>query len=181
MLYIVLVAVAVLVIVFVAVVSTRPSHFRVERTGTIMAPASVVFDYVNDLHLWQQWSPWARLDPNAKGTYEGPPSGVGASYAWSGSRKIGEGTMTITESVPGQRVGIRLEFRKPFKGTNQALFDLTPEGEKTLLTWSMIGKSNFVFKAMGLFMDCDKMCGRQFEEGMANLNEVLASTAKVAV
>jgi hypothetical protein len=33
----------------------------------------------------------------------------------------------------------------------------------------MSGKSNFICKLMGLFMSMDKMCGRQFEKGLADL------------
>lgn len=172
MLKIILIAVAAIVVLFPIIVSLRPSDFRVTRTGRINAPIGVVFENVNDLHKWEAWSPWAKLDPNAKNTYDGPISGTGASMAWVGNNKVGEGRMTITDSRPGEKVQFRLEFFKPFKATHTAEFTFKSEGEQTTVTWSMFGKNNFMGKAIGLFMNCDKMIGSQFEQGLANLNSV---------
>jgi len=172
----ILIALGVLFVVFVIIVAMRPNDFRVSRSATLPAPAAVVFEHVNDLHKWEAWSPWARLDPNAKGTYEGPPAGVGAIFRWAGNKNIGEGSMTITESKPNELVRFRLEFLKPFKATNTAEFTFQAQGDQTVVTWSMFGKNNFMAKAVGLFMDCDKMVGSQFEQGFANLNAVLKSS-----
>lgn len=172
MLKIILIAVAAIVVLFFIIVSLRPSDFLVTRTGRISAPVGVVFDNVNDLHKWDAWSPWAKLDPNAKNSFEGPVSGAGASMAWSGNNKVGEGKMTITESRPNERVQFKLEFLRPFKATNTAEFTFKSEGDQTVVTWSMSGKNNFMGKAIGLFMNCDKMVGGQFEQGLASLNSV---------
>src|SRR5678815_4574661 len=96
----VVIGLAALVVVLVVVIATRPSSYRVERTTRIAAPPEVVFSLVNDFHGWDRWSPWAHLDPSMKTTFGGPPSGVGATYAWAGNDKVGEGNMRITESVP---------------------------------------------------------------------------------
>lgn len=173
----ILLILAVVIGALAAFIASRPSQFHVTRSATLPAPPAVVFDEVNDLHHFQAWSPWARLDPNSKLTYSGPIAGEGASFTWSGSNKVGEGTMTITESRPAELVAVRLDFVKPFKGTNQVQFTFQPATEGTLMTWSMTGTANFVFKAMGLFMDCDKMCGDQFEQGLANLHEIVSQPA----
>src|SRR5690349_2439238 len=81
-------------------VALRPSEFRVSRSALIAAPPDVVFPHVNDLHNWEAWSPWAKLDPNAKTDYQGSATGPGAVFSWAGNRNIGEGRMTITESRP---------------------------------------------------------------------------------
>src|SRR5215217_1936405 len=114
----VLIVVAALIIIFLIVVALQPSAFRVVRTATIAAPPEAVFAQVNDFHKWEAWSPWAKLDPSMKQTYGGPPAGVGAVYEWSGNGQVGAGRMTITDSRPAELVGIRLEFFRPFKGTN---------------------------------------------------------------
>ena len=80
--------------------------------------------------------------------------------------------MTITESHPSDLVRIELEFLKPFKATNTAEFTFKPEGNQTVVSWTMFGKNNFMGKAMGLIMDCDKMLGGQFEQGLANMKSV---------
>jgi hypothetical protein len=64
------------------------------------------------LRKWEAWSPWAKLDPTAKSTLEGPSAGVGAVFAWSGNNQIGEGRMTITDSRPNELVRFRLETNR---------------------------------------------------------------------
>jgi Polyketide cyclase / dehydrase and lipid transport len=168
----ILIGLIVVISVFLVIVAKQPSHFRVERSITVNAPSALVFDHVNDLHKWEQWSPWAKLDPNAKGTFEGPGAGLGASHSWAGNKDVGEGKMTIIESRAGEFVRFRLDFLKPFKATNTSEFTFTSEGTQTAVTWSMEGTNNFIFKAVGLFMDCDKMIGKDFEKGLADLKTV---------
>jgi hypothetical protein len=170
MLHIILIALAVIVVLFIVIVATRPSEFRVTRTGRIAAPAEVVFANVNTLRKWEAWSPWAKMDPNAKSTFSGPESGPGSSMAWSGNNKVGEGRMTIMDCKPNDVIHIKLEFLRPMKATNMAEFLFKPEGNETTVTWSMSGKNNFVGKAFHMFIDCDTMIGRDFEKGLANLN-----------
>ena len=172
MLKTVLIILAVIVVAFVVVVAVQPSDFRVARSATIDAPPDVVFSHVNDLHKWQAWSPWAKLDPQCKFTFDGPASGRDAVFGWSGNNEVGEGKMTIVESRPNALVRIRLDFVKPFAATNMANFTFAPAGAGTSVTWAMTGERNFLFKAVGLFMDCDKMVGPQFEKGLAQLKSV---------
>ena len=174
----ILIAVAILIVVLVIVVVLQPSEFRVTRTATVSAPPEVVFDQVNDLHKYQTWSPFAKVDPAMKTTLEGPAAGTGAVLAWAGNSKAGEGRMTLTESRPNELVRFNLEFFKPFKATNIAEFTFKPEGDQTVVTWSMTGKNNFMFKAVGLFMNCDKMVGGMFEEGLANLKTIAEAETK---
>ncbi len=174
----ILLALVAIVVVFLVVAALQPEDFRVSRSATIAAPPATVFEQVNNLQKWNAWSPWARLDPNARNTFEGPPAGVGAAYGWAGNSEVGEGKMTITESQPPDRVVMRLEFVKPFVATSTTEFTLKPEGPGTAMTWSMAGKNNFVGKCMSLMMNCDKMVGGQFEQGFSNLNAVLAGTPK---
>ncbi len=176
----ILAVLVVLVIAFLVIVSMRPSEFRVTRSAAIPAPPEAVFAQVNDLHKWQEWSPWAKLDPEAKNTFVGPPAGVGAAFSWAGNNQVGEGRMTIIESRPNELVRFKLDFIKPFTGTNIAEFTFKPEGNQTVVTWSMTGHNSFVFKAVGLFMNCDKMCGDQFEKGLADLGAVAAVSAPVS-
>jgi hypothetical protein len=177
MLKYILLGLVLLVAVFAIVVSLRPAEFRVSRTATIAAPAPVVFEQVNDLHNWNTWSPWAKMDPNAKVTFEGPQAGEGAAFGWAGNSKVGEGKMTIVESKPGELVRYRLEFLKPFAATNTADFTLRPQGGQTAVTWAMYGRNNFISKAMSLVMDCDKMIGGEFEKGLRDMKSIAETNA----
>ena len=174
----ILVAIAVIVVVFVVVVAMQPSEFRIERSATISAPAPAVFAQVNDFHNWEAWSPWAKLDPAAKATFEGPRAGRGAIFRWAGNEEVGEGSMMITESRPSDLIRIKLDFLKPFEATNTAEFTFKPEGNQTAVTWSMEGQNNFIAKAVCLFMNMDKMVGGQFEKGLASMKSVAEAAVK---
>ena len=173
MLEIVLGLIAAVVIIFLGVVAMQPAEFRVTRSGTIPASPAAVFPHVNELRKWEAWSPWARLDPGAKSTFEGPAAGVGSSMAWAGNKNVGEGRMTIVESRANELVQFRLEFYKPFKATNTATFTFKPEAGQTVVTWSMSGTNSFMGKAINVFINCDRMVGGQFEQGLANMREVV--------
>lgn len=167
-----------LILVFVVIalaifVATRPADFRITRSATLAAPSHEVFAQINNFHNWEAWSPWARLDPNAVYVYEGPTEGEGAKLSWSGNSEVGQGSNTLIESIPNKLIRIRLDFLKPFKATHTAEFSLEPEGGETRVTWSMYGRNNFAGKAVSLLMNCDKMVGGQFEQGLANLKEVV--------
>jgi len=174
----ILIAIAAIVVVFVVVVAIQPSEFRIVRSATISAPAPAVFAQVNDFHNWEAWSPWAKVDPAMKQAYEGPPAGTGAIYTWAGNDQVGEGRMTLTESRPSDLIRIKLEFLKPFAATNTAEFTFKPEGNQTVVTWSMTGKNNFIAKAVHLFMNMDKMVGGKFEEGLANMKSLVEAAPK---
>ncbi|MFO1242773.1 MAG: SRPBCC family protein [Rickettsiales bacterium] len=160
---------------FAVVVALQPSEFRITRSATLAAPPEAVFPHVNNLHKWEDWSPWAKLDPNAKTTFEGPDEGAGAIMRWDGNQEVGAGFMTIVKSNPSELIALRLEFIKPFAGIGDTEFTFHPEAEKTVVTWTMSGHNDFIGKAVGLIMDCEKMVGGQFENGLANLKQIVES------
>jgi hypothetical protein len=151
----------------------QPAEFHIERTAAMQASPVKVFEHVNDFHKWQEWSPWAKIDPKATVTYEGPTSGEGAVFKWSGNDKVGAGTMTLIESKPNDRIKIKLEFSKPFEATHEVEFTFKPEGDKTIVTWGMSGHSEYIAKAFHLVMDMNKMVGGQYEDGLANLKKIV--------
>ena len=138
----------------------------------IAAAPEALFPLVNDFHQWEGWSPWAKLDPAMKVVYDGPASGVGAVYKWTGDSKVGEGRMTLIESQPVSVIRINLEFLKPMESTSITQFAFKPEGKGTSVTWTMSGKNNFVGKAFCLFASMDKMVGPDFEKGLAQMKSL---------
>ncbi len=168
----ILLAVAFIVFLFGMVVSGRPDEFTVSRSILVSVPPERVCSHVNELRKWEDWSPWAKLDPQAKSTFDGPAAGEGAAMSWDGNKKVGAGQMTIVASRPSDLVRIRLEFLRPFQATNMAEFRFRSEEAQTDVTWSMSGKNNLFFKAFSLFMNCDDMVGRDFEKGLASLKAV---------
>jgi hypothetical protein len=174
----ILIGLALVIVVFLIVVATRPSEFRVERSASISAPPAAIFPYVNELKKWEVWNPWGKIDPAMKLTYDGPPAGKGASYAWVGNREVGEGKLTIAESRPNELVRCQMEFYKPMAGTSEAQFTFQPEGNQTKVTWTMTGKNSFIAKAMCMFMNMDKMIGGQFEKGLADMKAAVEAAPK---
>jgi uncharacterized protein YndB with AHSA1/START domain len=170
-----LILAAVLVVVVAGVLilaAMKPPVFRVVRSTTIDAPPERVFGYINDFRQWPAWSPWEKYDPAMQRTHGGPPGGVGATYAWNGNKKVGQGRMEIVESTPPSKVSLKLEFIKPFKAHNTTDFLLEPHGNGTRLTWDMQGPNQCMGRVMQVFMDMDRMVGRDFEAGLANLKGV---------
>ncbi len=166
------IGVLLVLLVLTVIIATRPAHFRVTRSAQIHAPSSAVFPLIDDFHNWPHWSPWEKLDPGMKKTFSGPPAGTGAQYAWAGNDKAGEGRMTIIESKPEQLVSMKLEFLKPYASTSQAKFVLSPNALGTNVEWSMEGENGFVAKAFCMVMDMDSLVGKDFEEGLANLDRL---------
>ncbi|QNK03069.1 SRPBCC family protein [Dyella telluris] len=164
-----LIIIVLVVAVLLATAASRPDQFRIERSATIKATPERIFPYINDLHRWQAWSPYEKKDPAMQRSFEGPASGPGAAYGWSGNKNIGSGRMEISESTPSSRVRIKLDFFTPFKASNTAEFVLEPTGDATRITWSMQGRSNYMSKLMGLAFNIDKMVGKDFEDGLVNL------------
>jgi uncharacterized protein YndB with AHSA1/START domain len=154
-------------------VAMQPDHFRIERRATVNAPPQTVFIQVNDFRKWDDWSPWAKLDPNVKVT--GPQSGPGATFMWDGNDKVGAGTMTITESRPNQHIATRTDFTRPFEGTSNADFVFSEAGGQTNVIWSMFGKQRFIGKAICLFTPMGKM----LERGLAQLKRVAEKQVKL--
>ncbi len=168
----VILALAFIVILFVILITGQPGEFTYTRSLQMSVPPEKVFPHVNDLHKWETWSPWAKLDPNATPSFSGAAAGLGAAMAWSGNNKVGQGKMTILESEPSHLIRFRLEFLKPMVATNIATFTFQPADGGTLVTWAMTGKNNLMGKVFGLLVNCDKMVGGQFEKGLASLNTV---------
>jgi uncharacterized protein YndB with AHSA1/START domain len=174
----IVIVVAVLVAALLVFAATKPDIFRVERTASIKAPPEKVFALLNDFQRWEAWSPWEKKDPAMKRTFSVVTSGKGAQYAWEGNKDVGQGRMEIAESAPPSRVAIKLDFVKPFEAHNTVEFTLDPKGEATNVTWAMQGDTPYLAKIIHVFIDMDKMVGKDFEAGLANLKAVAENQSR---
>jgi len=171
----------ILIVVVVAVAgvllfaATKPDVFRVTRSAAIKAPPEKIQAQLADFRGWQAWSPWEKMDPGMQRRFGGAEKGKGATYAWQGNDKVGQGSMEITESSP-QKVALDLDFVKPFEAHNQVTFTLAPvagtAGDTTEVTWSMAGSVPYIAKIFHVFVDMDRLVGKDFEAGLANLKAV---------
>ena len=165
----VILAIAIAVVLILA--ATKPDRFSVRREATVKAPAEKIFPLINDFHQWVTWSPWEHRDPALKRSYSGAESGKGAVYGWEGNSSVGSGRMEILESTVPSKIVIKLDFIKPFEGHNTAEFTMLPQGDATHVIWLMHGPAPFINKVMQVFMNLDKMIGKDFEAGLASLKQ----------
>jgi len=172
MLKIILIVLVVLIAAILAFAAARPNTLRVQRRASIKAPPEKIYPLIADFHNWTSWSPWEKKDPALKRTFSGAASGKGAAYAWEGNRDVGSGRMEITDASAPSKVTINLDFIKPFEGHNVVDFTLQPVGGDTTVTWDMHGPLAYVARIFGIFVSMDKMIGKDFETGLANLKSI---------
>ncbi len=149
----------------------NPTPYEVKREIIIDAPVDVVYAELNNFKNFVVWSPWEDMDPNMTNTFEGPDSGVGAKYSWTGNDSVGSGSMEITESVPNQKVVSKLVFTDPWESesVNTWILEETPEGTRAI--WTVIGELPWVAFGMGQD-DMDEMMGPTFEDGLGRLKTI---------
>jgi uncharacterized protein YndB with AHSA1/START domain len=163
--------VAALIVAILVYAATKPSTFRYERSAAIKAAPEAIYPLINDLRSHGSWNPFDQ-DPDTKRHFDGAPSGKGSVYEWEGDRKAGAGRIEITESVPASRVQMTLDMKRPMACHNTVEFTLRPQAGVTNVTWALYGPQPYMAKLMGTFINCDKMCGSQFELGLANLKQI---------
>jgi uncharacterized protein YndB with AHSA1/START domain len=152
--------------------ASRPDVFRLQRSIVIDAVPERIFPFIDDLRAHEAWNPFDRPDPDTRKTHAGAAQGAGSVYEWDGKGQAGAGRLSILESHPCSRIGMRLEMLKPFRTTSQVTFTLVPAGTATSLTWSMQGPVPYPVKVMHTLFNVDRMVGSQFETGLANLKNI---------
>ena len=169
---IIAVVLAIAIAILLILAATKPDTFTVRRATTVKAPPERIFPLINDFHQWGTWSPYEAKDPAMKRTYSGTASGKGAVYAWQGNKNVGSGRMEILDSSVPSKIVIKLDFFAPFEGHNTAEFTMLPQGDVTNVTWLMHGPVPFMAKIMHVLMNIDRMVGKDFEIGLANLKRL---------
>ncbi len=153
----------------------KPDTIRVRRSLLIDAPASEIFQLVDDFHNWKRWAPQDRTDPLMERTYSGPPSGKGAMSNWRGQGSTGQGRMTVVESTSPEKIVVVADFEKPFPTHNRNEFTFVPSGHGTRVDWAMEGTNLYIMKLMGVFLNMDHVMGQHFETGLQNLKQAAES------
>jgi hypothetical protein len=168
-LIILLVAAVAAIAITLIIASRRPDEFSAARSMTIAAPPARLHGLINDLRQMNTWNPYALRDCGGVADYSGPDSGPGATFHFAG--KGGTGTVSIVDSSPSV-VGMRLKMTKPIAGDNRVEFRLKPVGTATEVTWAMHGMQSLPGKIFSLFVDCERMMARDFDEGLTNLKAI---------
>lgn len=176
-----MISLLVVVVVVVAAVlwfaATRPDTYAIERVTRIEASPERIFPLIIDFRQWPRWSSFEALDSSMKRNYSGASTGKGAVYDWEGNSQAGKGRMEIVDVSPPKHVTIQVDFVKPFVAHNTNQFTLQPQERATRVTWSMRGTQPFMLKAMSIFISPDRLLGKHFETGLANLKATAEQSA----
>jgi hypothetical protein len=169
---IVVIALAIGLAIVLILAAAKPDTFSVRRATTVKAAPEKIFPLINDFHQWRIWSPYETRDPVMKRSYSGSANGVGAVYGWDGNKNVGSGRMEILDASAPVKIVIKLDFFKPFEAHNTAEFTMLPQGDATNVMWVMHGPASFMSKLMQVFMNIDRMVGKDFEVGLASLKRL---------
>ena len=162
------------IIILIAILAIiAPKTYHVPRSVIINRPTHEVFEYLKYLKNQDEWSPWARKDPDMVKTFTGTDGEIGFVSKWEGNKHVGSGEQEITEIFEGKRIESQLRFFKPWKSISNAFMVVEPVGEETEVTWGFDGENKFPSSIFMLFMNMDKMIGKDFEEGLVYLKERL--------
>ncbi len=157
-----------------------PSVIRTERSTVINARPEVVFDLVNDLQVWEAWSPWQGKDSTMVTTLTNPSVGMGATMSWT-SKAMGNGTMQITQSQPHVFIATTLVF-SDFDGESYANFSFKGDGDGTEVSWTMDGSEvPFFFRGFLALMDPISAINKDYDEGLASLKTLAESQPPLLV
>ncbi|SDQ68032.1 SRPBCC family protein [Flagellimonas zhangzhouensis] len=163
------------IILLIAVLAAiAPKTYNVSRSIEISKPKAEVFNYLKFLKNQDEWSPWGKRDANMEKKFTGIDGEVGAISYWNGNKEVGEGEQELIKIVEGERIDSVLRFLKPWKSTSDA-YMITEEinDKNTRVIWGFSGNNQFPMSIMMLFMNMDKMIGKDFEEGLASLKEIM--------
>lgn len=148
--------------------------YSIEREISVNKPRQDVFNYIKHLKNQAHFSKWVMIDPNLKKEFRGTDGTVGFVYAWEGNKEAGKGEQEIKKIVEGERLDVEIRFEKPFEGIAQTPFTTESISEnKTKIKWGMTSTMKYPMNLMLLFMDMDKMLGKDLEISLRNLKGIL--------
>jgi len=173
-LVIILIVLAIITAIFLIVAAFTRKKYSISRSIIIDQPSAAVFIYISHIINQEKFSKWVMMDPQMKKSTRGTDGSVGFVYAWDGNRRAGKGEQEITAIKPGKSVDIEVRFERPFRSIAHTPFSLeeTAPGQ-TKLNWGMRSEMNYPMNFMLLFLDMEKLLGKDLEESLQNLKRIL--------
>lgn len=163
-----------ILLIFIIVAALKPEDYLIKRDILIKSSPEVIFAYLVNAKNADQWMPWKETDPQVKMSYSGPDEGVGSTSSWESPGQMGTGKAEVYEVLPNRSVKTKISYSKPMQMTQDSEFTITPQGDSTLMTWSVSGKQPFFARLMCtlMFMNMDKYVGGMFEKGLIQLKTI---------
>ncbi len=163
-----------IVLILILLGLIAPKNYEVSRSIVIDRDVKEVFQYLKLVKNQDNWSPWKKKDPNMVQSSIGTDGEVGFISKWKGNKQVGEGEQEIISIIENESIDTQLRFFKPWKSESIGHFVVNSvEDNQTLVTWGFSGKNKFPMSIFMLFMNLDKTVGKDFEEGLASLKEIL--------
>lgn len=149
--------------------------YSVSREVLVNKPRMVVFEYIRFLKNQNAYSKWATMDPDMKTEFRGTDGGAGFVSAWDSTKKdVGKGEQEILKVTEGEKVEYEIRFLKPFESTSYASMSTSSVSDnETKIRWEFSAKMKYPMNLMLLFMNMEKMIGRDLETGLQNLKGIL--------
>ena len=172
---IILIVVAIIIILPLVTALFIKKNYAVQREITINKPKMKVFDYIRYLKNQDNFSKWAKMDPNMKKSYSGTDGTIGFISAWdSNDKNVGKGEQEIKKISDGARIDYEIRFIKPFRSTSFAYMTTDSETEnQTKVKWGFSGNMKYPMNLMLVFMNMEKMIGNDLVTGLTNLKNEL--------
>ncbi|MCC6601538.1 MAG: SRPBCC family protein [Crocinitomicaceae bacterium] len=165
---IVLFIIAVLFVLYIVVCFAGPKKLEISRSIAINATPESVFGEISNYERWKVWAPWSRRDPDMKSTITGTPASVGYKMTWA-SKTQGDGEQEFIEVIPNQKVRSSLKF-KGWEGVSFSDMVLVPEGEGTIVNWTMDGgEVPFLLRGIMFFLGAVEALEKDYDEGLSGL------------
>lgn len=172
MLYILLALIT--IVLFLALVA--PKKYEVNRSVVVNKSLPETFQYLKLIRNQDHWSPWRKKDPNMKQESVGTDGEVGFIAKWEGNKEVGIGEQEILHIEHNDRIESQLRFFKPWKSVSNAYIKVTEVApNQTNITWGFKGENAIPFNIFMLFFNFEKTVGKDFEEGLFTLKEILES------
>lgn len=173
----ILISVAIVFALFVIVGIFLPSSRHLSESVQTNRKLTIAFDTLNNVRRFTDWNPILLHDPRAQIQLDGPAEGKGAKISYkSKERGVGDGSWTIVESVPGERIRYAIETESPGdnKRSEFTFKRVGNQGRNTQITQTYDVDYGFnpIARYAGLYVS--NSVGEDIKLGLARLNQALA-------
>lgn len=164
-----------LVVLLLIIALFTKKDYVIEREVVVRKPRKDVFDYVKLIRNQDFYSKWVMSDPNMKKTFSGTDGTPGFIYAWDSDQKdTGKGEQEIKQVANNEKIATEIRFERPFRNVSQALMAVNDiGGNQTNVKWSFASSMKYPMNAMLLFIDFEKILGKDMEASLARLKGIL--------
>lgn len=172
--FIILGVIAGLIVLIFLLALLAPKKYAVYREIVIDKPVADVFNYIRHIKNQDHYNKWVMKDPNMKKEFRGTDGTVGFVYGWNGNKQAGEGEQEIMNIKENERMDVEIRFKRPFTAVAKGPYIVTGiNGNQTKLNWGMSSEMKYPMNVFLLFMNMDKLLGKDLEESLNKLKEIL--------